>query len=136
MYFQLELTRSNYQFLMAKKQDPLSPERQKQYERLIELVPELEVVSRFGFPYTSINGHMFSFMAKTGSVGIRLPKNEREQFLEKFNTVLFHNHNGPVLKEYVQVPDELLETPEVLKPYLEMSLAFVKTLKPKPVKKK
>ena len=121
---------------MAKKEtQPIPPEKLEQYEQLIQSIPELEIAKGFGFPYTSLNGHMFSFLAKTGSVGIRLPKEEREQFLEKFNTVLFHNHKGPVLKEYVQV-DELLKETDVLKPYLEISLAYVKSLKPKPPKKK
>ncbi len=121
---------------MAKKTQQLSPEKKEQFDRLIETVSEIELSSGFGFPYSSLNGHMFCFMAKTGSVGIRLPQEDREQFLEKYSTILFENHNGPVLKEYVQVPDDLLDKPEELKPYLESSLAFVKTLKPKPPKKK
>lgn len=103
---------------------------------MVDAVDGVEINEGFGFPYTSLNGHMFSFLAKTGSAGIRLPKGEREAFLEKFDTVLFHNHKGPVLKEYVQIPDDLLPETETLKPYLEMGHAFVQTLKPKPPKKK
>ncbi len=122
---------------MAKKEKQTIPEdKLAHYERLVQSVPELELATGFGFPYTSANGHMCSFLAKTGSAGIRLPKEERDGFLAKYNTTLFENHNGPVLKEYVQVPDDLLKETHVLKPYLEMGLAFVKTLKPKPPKKK
>ena len=123
---------------MAKKekQPPIPQEKIEEYEKLVGSIPELEINSGFGFPYTSLNGHMFSFLAKTGSAGIWLRKTEREEFSEKFNTTLFHNHKGPVLKEYVQVPDELLKETDILKPYLEISLAHVKTLKPKPQKKK
>lgn len=122
---------------MAKKEKQTIPEdKMEQYSQLVHSIPGIEMSYNFGFPFTSLNGHMFSFLAKTGSAGIRLPKGEREAFLEKFNTSLFHNHNGPVLKEYVQIPDDLLQETETLKPYLEMGLAFVKTLKPKPPKKK
>ena len=115
---------------------PLPKSELALYEKLIKSIPELELRTGFGFPYTAINGHMFSFMAKTGSVGIRLPKKERAYYLEKFKTTLFQNHKGPVLKEYVQIPDAILKNTDVLIPLLECSLTYVKTLKPKPAKKK
>ena len=122
---------------MAKKEkQPIPPDKLELYEKLVQSVPEIELIWGFGFPYTSLNGHMFSFLAKTGSAGIRLPKKDREQFLIDYNTTLFENHNGPVLKEYVQIPDNLLKETEVLVPYLKKGLAFVQTLKPKPTKKK
>jgi len=86
-------------------------------------------------PYTSMNGHMFTCLSSSGSLGIRLPKEDRENFLRKFNTTLFKSY-GEVMKEYVTVPDDLLLNTEELRPYLEISFEYVKTLKPKPTKKK
>jgi TfoX/Sxy family transcriptional regulator of competence genes len=86
-------------------------------------------------PYTSINGHMFTYLGKSGSLGIRLPKDEREAFLEKYKTTLYESY-GAIMKEYVTVPDDLLEDTEELKPYLAISYEYVKSLKPKPSKKK
>ncbi len=40
------------------------------------------------------------------------------------------------MKEYVTVPDELLQDTEELKGYLDLSYEYVKSLKPKPTKKK
>jgi hypothetical protein len=80
-------------------------------------------------PNTSLNGHMYTYLSKAGSLGIRLPKEEREDFLEKYNTTLYESH-GAIMKEYVTVPDELLKN------YLDLSYEYVKTLKPKPTKKK
>jgi TfoX/Sxy family transcriptional regulator of competence genes len=40
------------------------------------------------------------------------------------------------MKEYVTVPKELLENTKELHHYLELSYEYVKTLKPKPTKKK
>lgn len=122
---------------MAKKEKQEIPkDKLEQYEQLVHSVPEIEIAEGFGFPYTSLNGHMFSFLAKTGSAGIRLPKEDREAFLKKYNTVLFENHKGPVMKEYVQIPDDLLKETDILTPYLIKGLAYAKSLKPKPQKKK
>ncbi len=122
---------------MGKKAKLTIPEDKLQaYHQLVESIPEIALNSGFGFPYTSLNGHMFSFIAKTGSAGIRLPKIEREAFLKKFDTILFENHKGPILKEYVQISDDLLHKTEELIPYLQLALDYVKGLKPKPAKKK
>jgi TfoX/Sxy family transcriptional regulator of competence genes len=43
---------------------------------------------------------------------------------------------GAIMREYVTVPDELLQNTAELLPYLEKSYAYAKTLKPKPGKKK
>ena len=119
---------------MGKKKIETPKETVEQYDRLISTNPKIE---RKGvtMPYTSLNGHMFTYLSKSGSLGIRLPKEEREAFLEKYNTTLFESY-GAIMKEYVTVPDELLENTEELKPYLDKSYEYVKTLKPKPAKKK
>lgn len=99
------------------------------YDRLIATNPEIE---RKGVtnPYTSVNGHMFTHLSKTGTLGIRLPKEERDEFLDKFNTTLYESY-GAIMREYVTVPDDLLEKTEVLKAYLDLSYAYTKSLKPK-----
>lgn len=104
------------------------------YDQLIETNPNIERKG-VSMPYTSLNGHMFTYLSKTGSLGIRLPKEGREDFLEKYNTTLYESH-GAIMKEYVTVPDELLENTDELKTYLDLSYEYVKTLKPKPTKKK
>jgi TfoX/Sxy family transcriptional regulator of competence genes len=104
------------------------------YDQLIATNPEIQ---RKGVtsPYTSYNGNMFTYLSKSGSLGIRLPEDERQAFLDKYNTTLLEAY-GAVMKEYVTVPDELLQNTEELKQYLEISYAYVKTLEPKPTKKK
>ncbi len=104
------------------------------YDQLIATNPDIERKG-VSMPYTSLNGHMFTYLSKSGSLGIRLPKEEREDFLEKYNTTLYESH-GAIMKEYVTVPDELLENTEELKKFLNLSYEYVKTLKPKPSKKK
>jgi hypothetical protein len=104
------------------------------YDRLIATNPEIE---RKGVtnPYTSVNGHMFTHLSKTGTLGIRLPREEREAFLDKYNTTPYESY-GAIMREYVTVPDDLLEDTQTMKEYLEISYAYTKSLKPKPTKKK
>ncbi len=99
------------------------------YEALVATNPAIQRKGKT-MPYTSLNGNMFSFLAQSGFVGIRLPKDEREAFLKKYHTTLFETH-GTVLKEYVTVPGELLENTGELKKYFDLSFEYVKTLKPK-----
>lgn len=105
------------------------------YRKLIDSHPEIELKGSKKLPHTSHNGHMFTMLTKAGYVGLRMGKAEREAFVEKYDTQLLENY-GTVMKEYVQVPDSLLENIEDFKPYLEQSYAYIQTLKPKPDKKK
>jgi TfoX/Sxy family transcriptional regulator of competence genes len=103
---------------------------------LFKLIPPVERVSAIHkAQLASINGNMFSTFSKDGRVGLRLGKEEREVFIEKYDSKLFENY-GLVMKEYVEVPDSLLDKLNELTPYLEQSYAYAKTLKPKPTKKK
>lgn len=119
---------------MAKEPNKVPQDKLDAYEKLIDTHPEIE---RKGvtMPYTSHNGHMFTYLSKSGSLGLRLPKEEREAFLEKYNTTLYESH-GAIMKEYVTVPDGLLGNTEKLQPYLGISYEYIKTLKPKLTKKK
>jgi hypothetical protein len=103
------------------------------YDKLIATNPKVE---RKGatMPYTSLNGHMFSFIAKDGTFGLRLTDEARESFLKKYKTKLCEAY-GIVLKEYVLVPDKLFKNTKELKPYFDMSFKYVASLKPKPATK-
>jgi hypothetical protein len=104
------------------------------YEKLVGTNPNLQ---RKGatHPYTSLNGHMFSYLHPSGSLALRLPKDEREKFLREYKTTLFEAY-GVVQKEYVTVPDALLKNTKELEKYFVMSCRYVQTLKPKPSRKK
>ena len=101
----------------------------RSYEELVATRPEVE---RKGakMPYTSINGHMFSFLTPEGTLALRLPPAERTDFMERYRTAPVEQH-GAVLKEYVAVPAGLLERLDELKPYFDRSFEYVGSLKPK-----
>jgi hypothetical protein len=113
----------------TKKASQIPAEKLDLYEKLIATLPEIE---RKGdvHPYTSVNGHMFTYLDQSGTMGIRLPKDELEAFLAKYETTLFESY-GVVKKDWATVPEALLKNTKELKKYLQMSHAYVKTLKPK-----
>lgn len=116
------------------KESGVPVEKLELYEKLVATSPDVERKGA-SMPYTSFNGHMFSFLTKTSTLALRLPTEEREAFLKKYKTVLCEQH-GRVMKEYVVVPDRLLTKTQELKKYFELSLAYVGSLKPKATTKK
>ncbi len=103
------------------------------YEKLVKTNPKIERKGAAN-PYTSLNGHMFTYLNQSGSLALRLPEDEREKFLRKYKTTLFEAY-GAVMKEYVTVPDSLLKDTKTLQQYFQLSYEYIKTLKPKPTTK-
>ena len=115
--------------MATSKKVTIPPAQLELYEKLIATIPKIERKGAV-HPYTSLNGHMFTYLDQTGTMGIRLPKHEVEAFLKKYKTTLFESY-GVVKKDYVTVPGTLLRNTKELKKYLEISYEYVKTLKPK-----
>ena len=85
-------------------------------------------------PYTSLNGHMYSYLSKEGELALRLPETAKTEFLDQYKTKLMVAY-GIVQKEYVVVPDSLLKNTTGLAPWFQKSYAYVASLKPKPTTK-
>jgi len=103
------------------------------YEKLIATLPGAELKG-VTVPYTSLNGHMFSYLSKESKLALRLPSPEREAFLKDYKTKLADSY-GRVQPEYVEVPDSLLAATSELRPFFALSYGYVKSLKPKPAAK-
>ena len=110
------------------------PDKLALYEKLVATNPRVE---RQGatVPYTSLNGHMFSYLSKEGKLALRLPPVEREAFLKKYQARLCAAY-GVVQPEYVEVPDALLVSTRELKKFFACSYQYVSSLKPKLTTKK
>jgi hypothetical protein len=102
------------------------------YEKLLATHPEIERKGDTN-PYTSLNGHMFTHLAPPGTLAIRLGPDDVAAFLKKYKTTLFETY-GVVKKDWVVVPEALLKKTSELRPYLERSLQYVRSVKPKPSK--
>lgn len=112
-----------------KSKPEIPAEALERYDRLIRERPLFERKG-VGLPYTSVNGHMFTFLSADGTLGLRLPAEQREAFLKQWGTSLFVAH-GATLKEYVVVPERLFQNTGDLLKYLDMSYQYVTGLKPK-----
>jgi hypothetical protein len=114
--------------------DAAYQEKLAHYQRLVRSIPEVACKGDAN-PYTSVNGHMFSYLHPSGAMALRLPQPEREAFLRENKTILFQAY-GVVQKEYVAVPDGLLSDVSRLKRYFRLSYDYVSALKPKAKAKK
>lgn len=111
-------------------QDQIPEDKLVLYRQLVELCPNIDLKGAKKLTYTSVNGHMYSMMTKDGRFGMRLSKDDQKAFIEKYETTGFKNY-GAKIKDYVEVPDDMLQSPKSLVPYLLESLAYTQTLKPK-----
>jgi hypothetical protein len=118
----------------SSKTTTVPPDKLELYEKLVSTNPKIKRKGAAN-PYTSLNGHMFSYLDPSGSLALRLPAEERERFLKKYKTTLFEAY-GVVMKEYVTVPDNLLKDTKKLQPYFQLSYEYIETLKPKPTARK
>ncbi len=119
---------------MAKPTAGVLPlQKLESYKKLVATNPKIEQKGAT-VPYTSVNGHMFSYLSKEGKVALRLPTEEREAFLKKYKAKLCEAY-GRVQPEYVEVPDSLLSSTRELKKFFDRSYEYVSSLKPKPAKR-
>jgi len=118
----------------AGKKQPVPNKKVELYERLLKTVPGIERKGDAN-PYTALNGNMFTLLHQSETLAIRLPPDEREKFLKRYDTTLFEAY-GAMMQEYVRVPDVLLGKTAELSKYLKLSFEYAKTLKPKPTARK
>jgi len=111
--------------------------REEKFSLFTSLVATVATVELKGdtIPYCSLNGHMYCYLSKEGLMALRLPGDLRQQFIERYQTTLMTAY-GIVQKEYVVVPDHVLQDIEELKPWFRDSHLHVGLLKPKPTKAK
>jgi hypothetical protein len=107
-------------------------ERLEAYDHLIGLQPGLERKGA-SLPYTSINGHMTSFVDASG-IALRLAPPDRDAFIAAYTSSL-HTAHGATMREYVTIPDAALADVTGLIDWFARSVAYVGSLKPKPARR-
>lgn len=106
------------------------PDALARFEAMVALVPAVE---RKGatMPYTSRNGHMFSFLDAAGTIALRLPPAGRATFVARHGGPPVEQH-GRVMADYVLLPDAMLDDPNELREWFEQAWDWVGSLAPKP----
>ncbi len=102
----------------------------ERYRQVIQTSSSDAVVKGAKNPYTSRNGHMFSFLARDGMMALRLSDDLREEFGAKYPTDPVIQY-GSVMRGYVAIPDELFDDLETLAEWFDRSYDWIGTLDPK-----
>ena len=85
-------------------------------------------------PYTSVNGHMFSFLDGAGAMALRLSEELGEEFRATYESGPVMQY-GSVMRGYVSIPATLLENTNELAVWFDQSYEWIGTLAPKPTRK-
>ncbi|MCB0457435.1 MAG: hypothetical protein R2776_04770 [Flavobacteriaceae bacterium] len=103
------------------------------FNELVAMNPKFERLGKT-MPYCAANTHMFALLNKDGKLGLRLSKESQEAFKLNYNTTIYKSY-GAVMKDYVLVPDEMLNNLKLLSTYLNESYEYVMSLPASPRKK-
>ena len=86
-------------------------------------------------PYTSRNGHMFSFLDMGGTMALRLSDELTEEFRSSYESGDVIQY-GATMRGDSSVPAELLADADTLTTWFDRSWEWIGTLPAKPTKKK
>lgn len=104
------------------------PEALDRYAAVVEGAGE--VVKGAKNPYTSRNGHMYSFLGVDGAMALRLSDELADDFVSTHESGPVIQY-GSVMRGYVSVPDDLLSAPNALGPWFGKACEWIGTLEPK-----
>ena len=93
-----------------------------------------EVVKGAKNPYTSRNGHMFSFLDVDGVMAIRLSDELADEFLSRYDSGPVIQY-GSVMRGYVSVPGDLMSDTKQVGSWFRKAYEWIGTLEPKATKK-
>ena len=96
-------------------------------------LPRVEPRKMFGYACFFAKGNMFAGLHEAGIV-LRLPEEQRAEFLRLKGAEQFEPMPGRVMREYVVAPKALLDSQGRLRTWVEKSLAYVSSLPAKPKK--
>ncbi len=106
------------------------PEALEAYTSVVESANNDAVVKGAKNPYTSRNGHMFSFLDQTGTMAIRLSDEMTEEFRSSYDSGDVIQY-GATMRGYSSVPADLLTDEPELIAWFERSWDWIGTLPPK-----
>jgi TfoX/Sxy family transcriptional regulator of competence genes len=84
----------------------------------------------FGYPAGFVNGNMFMGLFQESLI-LRLPEGPREEFLKVHSAKLFEPMAGRPMREYVGVPQAVMQNKKELAACVAKAFAYGASLKPK-----
>ena len=110
------------------------PEALQAYTVVVETSRSGAEVKGAKNPYTSRNGHMFSFLDPGGTMALRLSEEMTEEFRSTYESGDVKQY-GATMRGYSSVPDDLLDDTDTLTVWFDRSWDWIGSLPPKPTKK-
>ena len=102
----------------------------ERYRAVVEASSGDAMVKGAKNPYTSRNGHMFSFLDRDGTMALRHPDDLRDEDGTQYSTEPVMQY-GSVMRGYVAIPGELFDDTEELASWFDRSFDWIGTLDPK-----
>lgn len=106
----------------------------EQYQAVVEASSGDSIVKGAKNPYTSRNGHMFSFLDAEGSMALRLSDDLGKEFNSTHESGPVISY-GSVMRGYVSMPAELLADTPKAAVWFDKAHYWIGTLAPQPTKK-
>jgi TfoX/Sxy family transcriptional regulator of competence genes len=100
------------------------------FDSILPLDSRVERRKMFGSPCGFVNGNMFCGLFEK-SMFLRLSEADRAEAIDKLDTTLFDPMKGRPMREYVTLPDDLLEDEAQLDDWMGHALAYAGGLPPK-----
>lgn len=119
---------------MGKKKPDAPEERVELYDKLIKTLPDQKRKGAAS-AYTSLNGHMFSFVDKNGEVAFRYSDQRKQELIAELGGKESIQYNS-VMRGYVVFPEKMMGDFGKLSELFNESYKYIATLPPKPAKKK
>jgi TfoX/Sxy family transcriptional regulator of competence genes len=109
------------------KWKPAPAEAVTAFESATSGLAGVEPRKMFGYSCIFVKGNMFVGLHEAGMV-LRLPEEQRAEFLRLKGAGQFEPMPGRVMREYVVVPKLLFNAPEKLRAWVERSLDYASSL--------
>ncbi len=103
------------------------------FDKMLAQIPGAEIRKMFGYPVAFVADQMFCGLFQS-TMMLRLSDSDRPAFMNQYGAKLFEPMPGRPMREYVVVPDLLLESRAQLERWISKSLAYASSLPPKPAK--
>lgn len=100
--------------------------------------PTIEERQMFGYPCAFVNGNMFTGLHQEALI-VRLGEEHRKQLIDEAGATQFEPMPGRPMREYVALPDAVLEDKTKLSELISSAMEYAASLPPKvkkPRKKK
>ena len=110
------------------------PQALARYRAVVEAARSEAEIKGAKNPYTSRNGHMFSFLTPDGSMALRLSEKLGARFQSEHESGPVTQY-GSVMRGYVSVPAGLLAEPAELAVWFDKAWDWIGSLPAKPTRK-